>query len=168
MKIKEKFHNFEIKKVMENEKRDTRFQKGNRLWELAETTGRPKIYETPEQLWSYCTEYFVWCENNPLYEKQFHGKDAIECTVPKMRAMTIQGLCVFLGIDITTFYAYEKLSDFSKIIARIRNVIWTQKFEGASAGLLNANIIARELGLAEKVNQNIKVGLDSENSEEYE
>ena len=29
-------------------------------------------------------------------------------------------------------------------------VIRTQKFEGASAGLLNANIIARDLGLSDK------------------
>lgn len=154
---------------MENERADikTRFQKGNRLWELAETTGRPKTFETPEILWKHSVDYFIWCEQNPLYETQFHGKDALECIVPKMRAMTIQGLCVFLGIEVVTFYNYEKLPDFIKVVTRIRNVIWTQKFEGASAGLLNANIIARELGLAEKVNQNIKVGLESENEEEY-
>lgn len=154
---------------MENERADikTRFQKGNRLWELADN-GRPKIFNNAEQLWAACVGYFEWCEQNPLIAIEYHGKDATKCEVDKMRAMTIQGLCVYLGIDIQTFYNYEKQPDFLAIIIRIRNVIWTQKFEGASAGLLNANIIARELGLAEKVNQNIKVGLDSENSEEYE
>ncbi len=36
------------------------------------------------------------------------------------------------------------------VITRIKETIFTQKFEGASADLLNANIIARDLGLADK------------------
>ena len=39
--------------------------------------------------------------------------------------------------------------DFSKVIRDIKDIIEVQKFEGASAGLLNANIIARDLGLAD-------------------
>jgi len=39
---------------------------------------------------------------------------------------------------------------FSTVIADIEAVIKSQKFQGAAAGLLNANIIARDLGLADK------------------
>ena len=40
--------------------------------------------------------------------------------------------------------------DFSQVISTIKEIIETQKFEGASAGLLNPNIIASDLGLADK------------------
>jgi hypothetical protein len=145
-----------------------KFEVGNRFWELAENAGRPKLYETAEQLWSYACEYFVWCADNPLYETQIHGKDAVECVVPKMRAMTIRGLCVFLGIDEDTFLNYEKMPDFFGIISRIRGIIWCQKFEGAGAGLLNANIISRELGLADKTSVNATIKLGKELEDDYE
>jgi hypothetical protein len=35
-------------------------------------------------------------------------------------------------------------------IERAESVIYTQKFTGAAANLLNANLVARELGLADK------------------
>jgi hypothetical protein len=35
-------------------------------------------------------------------------------------------------------------------MVRVEDAIFRQKFEGASADLLNANIIARDLGLADK------------------
>lgn len=141
-----------------------KFEIGNRLWELAENAGRPLAYGNAGELWSYACEYFVWCELNPLSELQFHGKDAVECVVPKMRAMTLQGLCVFLGISNQNFYEYEKRSEFSEIISRIRGVIYCQKFEGAAAGLLNGNLISRELGLTDKqdVTNTIKLGKELE------
>ena len=37
--------------------------------------------------------------------------------------------------------------DFLSVITRIENIIFTQKFTGAAADLLNPNIIARDLGL---------------------
>ena len=36
------------------------------------------------------------------------------------------------------------------VIDDIEKIIYRQKFEGAAAGLLNANIIARDLGLRDK------------------
>lgn len=65
--------------------------------------------------------------------------------------MTEMGLCVFLGISTSSFYKYYVGdNDYVDIITRIREVIRTQKFEGAAAGFLNANIIARDLGLKEQ------------------
>jgi cellobiose-specific phosphotransferase system component IIB len=47
---------------------------------------------------------------------------------------------------------------FSIIISRIIETIYVQKLTGAAAGLLNPNIIAREIGLAEKTeNKNITI-----------
>jgi hypothetical protein len=68
-----------------------------------------------------------------------------------MRAMTIAGLCLFLDIDTTTWSLWRKnRSDLFSVITRVEQVIYQQKFSGAASDLLNANIIARDLGLSDK------------------
>jgi len=119
--------------------------------------GRPPVFETPEILLDSVNEYFAFVEANPLKEAQLIktkvDRDVEEVNtyaLSKMRAMTIQGLCNFLGVSVETFYEYEKKEGFSEIITRARQVMYSQKLEGAAAGLLNPSIIARELGLTEK------------------
>ena len=64
--------------------------------------------------------------------------------------MTIAGLCLFLDIDKTTWENYRANPDFFRVCQEVENGIYQQKFTGASADLLNASIIARDLGLADK------------------
>jgi len=126
--------------------------KGNRFWEARSKHGRSPIFKKPDQLWQACTEYFAWTEDNPLFEDRlvtFQGAATHE-PVAKMRAMTISGLCIFLDIDQTTWRDYGSKKDFSRIVTRVEEIIRAQKFAGAAADLLNPNIIARDLGLAEK------------------
>lgn len=122
---------------------------GNRFWEARSTHGRKPVFESPDKLWEACIEYFNWVEDNPLYESKlvsFQGISTIE-ELPKMRAMTIMGLCLFLDISQTTWDNYRAKEDFVGITTRADDVIRKQKLEGAAADLLNANIIAREIGL---------------------
>lgn len=124
---------------------------GNAFWKLREKHGRDKIFTTPEELWLKACEYFEWCDGNPILTLEFHGKDATECTVPKMRAYTWSGLEYYLDIDsLREYKTNDDYKDFSQVVTRIEKVIYTQKFTGAAAGVLNANIIARDLGLADK------------------
>jgi hypothetical protein len=127
--------------------------KGNRFWEARSSHGANPKFEHPSDLWDACLEYFEWVESNPLYEDKlvtFQGAATHE-PVAKMRAMTIGGLCVFLDIDETSWRGWrESREDLIPVIARVERIIRAQKFEGASADLLNANIIARDLGLADK------------------
>lgn len=125
---------------------------GNRFWEARSSHGRSPIFATPDDLWLACAEYFEWVEANPLWErKAFSSKDGINTIdLPKMRAMTISGLCIFLDISRKTWAEYREKEGFSPICARVDEAIRTQKFEGASAELLNPSIIARDLGLADK------------------
>jgi hypothetical protein len=125
---------------------------GNKFWEARSSHGRNPVFEVPNELWIACCEYFAWVEANPLMEtKAFGSKDGPQTIeLPKMRAMTISGLCIFLDISPSTWAEYRKKEDFSAICSRTDEVIRTQKFEGASADLLNPSIIARELGLADK------------------
>ena len=70
--------------------------------------------------------------------------------------MTVSGLCIFLDIDLTTWVAYRRRQGFTHITGQVDDIIRTQKFEGAAADLLNANIIARELGLVDKAESVVK------------
>lgn len=125
---------------------------GNEFWKARSTHGRNPIFESPEELWEACEEYFQWVEDNPLYEARpfaYQGLVTVE-NLPKMRAMTLAGLCIFLDISRQTWLNYCANEDFFEVTTRVDEIIYSQKFAGAAADLLNANIIARDLGLAEK------------------
>lgn len=126
--------------------------KGNQFWKARSSHGRNPEYSDPELLWEAACEYFEWIEANPLWEDKlvtFQGMATHE-PVAKMRAMTISGLCIFLDIGRRTWDGYRERQDFLPVTTRVEEIIRTQKFEGASADLLNPNIIARDLGLADK------------------
>jgi len=131
---------------------NTQFKPGNQLWKTRSSHGRKPIFQTPEQLWEACCEYFQWVEDNPLWEDKIVSYQGVTTHEPvcKMRAMTIGGLCVFLDMDRRTWLLYAERPDFVPITTRVDEVIREQKFSGAAADLLNANIIARDLGLADK------------------
>ena len=137
------------------------FQKGNKFWLARSSHGRNPIFSNPEQLRNACYEYFEWVENNPLYEEKiFHSQGIItKDTITKMRAMTIGGLRIFLGICEQTWVNYKNNPDFLGVVKEVEEIIYNQKFTGAAADLLNPNIIARELGLADK-QQNEHTGVD--------
>jgi len=134
--------------------------------------GRDHTY-TPEGLWNEALQYFQWVEDNPLWEYKpfaFQGEITM-ATMPKMRAMTVGGFCLFADITRETFRQYSNNVDFIDITTRIEECIREQKFTGAAAELLNPNIIARDLGLndsidhttkGEKINENktISIAID--------
>lgn len=129
---------------------------GNKFWEIRAKHGRERLLTDPDALREDCIGYFQWVEENPLMEAKpfaFQGSSWIE-EVPKMRAMTIDGLCLHLGIAYSTWRDYatrEDRKDFLDVITWAESVIRNQKFTGAAADLLNPNIIARDLGLKETV-----------------
>jgi len=125
---------------------------GNEYWKLRSKDGRDKIFETPEQLLEACNDYFEWVQNNPLKSSEIvKYKDYAELMeVPKMRPMTIEGLCNFIDISVKGFKLYRDRIDFIPVVTRIEQIIYNNKFEGAASGFLNPNIIARDLGLQDK------------------
>lgn len=135
---------------------------GNRFWEMRSSHGRKPIFETPESLWESAAEYFEWVEDNPLYElKVFNYQgDIVKADIPKMRAMTVAGLCLFLDISQQAFGEYRQREGFGEVTSRIDDIIRTQKFTGAAADMLNPNIIARDLGLSDKSDQNVSGSLE--------
>lgn len=135
---------------------------GNQFWLKRSSHGRNPIFPDAETLWNAACEYFQWAEDNPLEEeKVFHAAGQVtHAKVSKMRAMTQAGLCLFLDIGTSTYADYASRDGFSEVTGTIDNVIRGQKFAGAAADLLNANIIARDLGLTDKNQQTIGVDGD--------
>ena len=135
--------------------------KGNQFWLQRSTHGRKPIFETAEALETACYEYFQWIEDNPLKAAElvkFQGKAKVKM-VPKMRAMTESGLCIFLDIPTSTWHNYKTRDDFVEVTTRISEIIFNQKFSGAAADMLNANIIARDLGLTDKKEVKVSSGI---------
>lgn len=126
-----------------------------KIWDRVKP-GRPATFESPDVLWEECIKYFEWVEDNPLYEGKlvsFQGHSTI-VAVPKMRAMTIQGMCLFLNLSLSTWQGWRETerqprTPFSGVLEQAEEIIRKQKFEGAAAELLNPNIIARDLNLKE-------------------
>lgn len=110
------------------------------------------LFETEQALADGFNRYSDHIENNPLVERtpaNYKGK-TVMVNVPKPRAMTLQGLCFFLGIRIAD---WEKMKDdkaFVGIVERIEYAIFDQKFGLGAVGLMNGTMISRDLGLADK------------------
>ncbi len=130
--------------------------KGNNYWSFRDKHGRGFKY-TPELFWDEAIKYFeyisasVWNKKEPIKS----GDNAGTCMeVKKERVPSILGFCAYCGIDTDTFRNYisneENYKDFFEVTTRIRSVIESNQFEGATVGAYNPNIIARKLGLIDK------------------
>lgn len=149
--------------------------KGNQFWKLRSKHGRDKLFASPELLWEAACEYFEWCELNPLYETKAFAFQGIVTTeeLPKMRAMTLSQLCFYLHCNEAYFRQFKSdkekcTNDFSTVINEIETIIFNQKFQGAAADLLNSNIIARDLGLTDKSEQNNTTNIIWQETKNYD
>lgn len=153
-----------------------KFKKGNAAWKARSKHGRDKIFSTPGLLWDAACEYFQWNDENPMYEHEWKvvDKELTAVSNPKMRPYTLIGLCLFCGVATPYFRKFraqldskeeelkampltpdvklklQEVADYWTVIHCIEETIYKQKFEGASSGFFNANIISRDLGLADK------------------
>lgn len=123
---------------------------GNRFWERRSSHGRNPIFATSEELWKACVEYFEDNAAHPLVKPIIHQGELQTEGEPVPRAMTMAGLCIFLDIGESTWSDYKHKDDFSAVVRKVEMVMFDQKFTGAAAGMLNSNIIARDLGLVDR------------------
>lgn len=135
-----------------------KFTKGNKMWQLRSKIGRDMLFSSPELMEDAAAEYFQWCDDNPWkrpdYKVVKNKLEFVELSIS--RPYTWQGLTRYLNCDVSYFSNFKRdrsgklNSAFSQVIAAIESVIYQQKFEGAAVGAFNANIISRDLGLADK------------------
>ena len=123
--------------------------KGNQYWRLAdpEKIGSDPNFSSPIELWERCKEYFEWIDETPIVETETTTSAMNVTTKEKQHAKpyTWEGLYAYLGV--CNLHRYKEKEEFANIISHISNIIYSNKFEGASVGLFNSNIIARDLGL---------------------
>lgn len=129
---------------------------GNNYWEFRGKNGRDFAF-TPETLWDEAVSYFSW-----ISEKTWYKNEAIKSgefagqiiKIPVTTPMSLESFCIFADIDRKTFDNYNSnegnYKDFFPITTRIKSIIESQQFEGATIGAFNPNIIARKLGLADR------------------
>lgn len=150
--------------MAKGQKPKVQFTKGNQEWKLRNKHGRDKLFASPQLMWEAAEEYFQWCIDNPLMESQafsFQGTTKLT-EVPKMRPMTLQGLCLYMGASSSYFRTFktergEKYPDFVAVIQAIEETIENQQYTGAAAGFLNPRIVAMKLGMTEKIQNEISL-----------
>jgi len=140
--------------------------KGNGFWKLRSKHGRDTLFATPGALWEAACEYFESVDNNPFYETKpmsvsngmMAGSEIQLIQIPVKRPYTLHALCTFFDCStswLRNFKANTKDEGFLTVIEQIEETIYNQKFEGAAAGFFNANIISRDLGLKDSIDNNI-------------
>jgi hypothetical protein len=116
--------------------------------------GRELKIKTPAEFLEKAYEYFKWCDENPWSKKEaIKGGDfaGTIISIPTQRPYTIEGMCVYIGINRKTFTElYSTRKEFIPVTTHAREVIEANQLEGAIVGVYNPNIIARKLGLADK------------------
>jgi hypothetical protein len=124
--------------------------------------GRPRIYNDIDALNTAVMNYFLWVDEHPMYKYDYRvvDKELCEVSLPLKRPYSVRGLVQYLG---TSHDYFDKIikgdirppsniphEEFVGYWNTIKGMIWQQKFDGAAVGFFNANLIARDLGLADK------------------
>lgn len=138
---------------------------GNKFWLMRTKHGRDKLFESPAVLLEACLDYFEQTSQRVWEKTEYKGADIVEVKIPTSVPFTLSGLCIFLDIDDNTWFRYrkdEQYKDFWDVTTHVEKIIYTQKFEGAVVGAYNANIIARDLGLADKTETKTDVTVKDE------
>lgn len=131
---------------------------GNQFWKLRSKHGRDKIFSSGEMIDKSVDEFMSALYENPIKEHDFVGKDATEVEKNKYRVPTWNRFANFCGVHSAHFLQLkhdlkDKTDEFSKDIyaalMRADDLFYSEKFEMASAGLANASLIGKHLGIHE-------------------
>lgn len=121
--------------------------------------GKPLAFPTPINMLDAIVEYFEAVDDNPYLIHDFVGKDASSVNRRHHRPYTWHALCLYLGYNTIYFNRFEEQctekgfrggDQYCKVITHARDIIYDNKFSGASSGIFSHHIIARDLGLADK------------------
>jgi len=140
------------------------------LWEAAgiptRGRGRPRHFDTPEEMIERAVEYFRHSERTTIDEVLVFANGSTQVKshpVPFLR----KGLLLFLGLSDNAYQEYragyrdkkmiedhvldpDETITFAEACAWMDQVIAHQKMSGAVVGIYNAQMVGRILGLAER------------------
>jgi hypothetical protein len=127
------------------------FQKGNSFWKERLKDGRYFKIKTKEKLLDLVTGYFEYCEQNPMpFDSYYTSKGELRVNY-KPRPFTKGGLALYCGYaGWDKFCNLKKEPDYAEIITYAEELIFEQKYTNAAIGVFKENLIARDLGIADK------------------
>lgn len=135
---------------------------------------KPKLIETPQDLWALFIEYRTEVKSNPRTIADYVGKEGNRVDKPLERPLTIEGFKNYCAEHVGDIQAYlfnrdDAYSQYSTIVTRIRDEIRQDQLEGGMVGQYNQNLTARINGLVDKQETKhegeIKVTLDLSNND---
>jgi DNA-packaging protein gp3 len=131
-----------------------------------------KLIATPELLWQHFEDYVKHETNNPLYKREYVGKDGNEVDTPLQVPITFEGFECYLADKniIQDLCDYSKnaegrYEEYIPTVRRIQKYCFVQNFKGAAVGLFGARIISMKLGLINKTenkNENTNIEVTAE------
>ena len=155
--------------------------KGNEFWKLRTKHGREKLFTDPKAFKEACYEYFESVHGDPLYSVEQRrattGREIPQgatneeraelldplIKIPKPRAFTLRGLCIYMGLNTRYFndleaqiaqellqpnkMTLEVAKEYSEILLHIREIIFQRKYDLAAGGFLNPVIMSRDRDL---------------------
>ena len=146
----------------------TPFKYGNKALTYKEKQIRSRVFAKPETLLEAFDEYEIYIKENPwmMNELVKSGDLAgIVMEVPTVVPMTIRGYCRFIGLTYAWWKYRRKECELSEktsealylsAMEEIEEGIYNHKFKGGAVGAFNANLISRDLGIAEKTEVDVK------------
>jgi hypothetical protein len=123
--------------------------------------GRPRIFNSPQELWDAFEKYKQHTKANPILVHDFVGKDATEVYKRKEVPLTIEGFqCFLVDEGYVTFPDIDKYLDgthkeFVSISVAIKKDIRRDQLKGGMAGIYNASLTARINGLVDKTEKTV-------------
>lgn len=117
--------------------------------------GRPRHFDSAQQMLDECMEYFRWLDDNPLQLDNIVSDQGSPVRMPKLkqRAPTIGGMCLFLGISQRKWGAYRQSEDedIRTICEIVDEMIRERKFAYGAASEFSARLISMDLGMTAKM-----------------
>lgn len=131
---------------------------GNDFWKRRSSHGRKPKFANADDLLDAVCQYFDDTVATPIevpVHKSVGGvmEWVIEC---RPRPFTKEKMCLFIDVGLSTWDGWRNPNgehfreDLSGVIQYAEQTCRSQAFDLAAAGLVNANIISRYLGLADK------------------
>jgi len=112
-----------------------------------------KNIETPEDLLTHFKEYVKYEQEHPMRKVEYVGKDGRLEKTPLETPVTFDGFECYLRENnvIKSHLGHYEDKNYLPIITHIRQFCYVHNFKGAAVNLFNANLIAKKLGLTEKI-----------------
>lgn len=116
--------------------------KGNKF--AIGNSGKPKMFNSPEELEKEIEDYFKWCDDNPIREQNWVGKEGSEVYKTKQRPYLIEGLCLRLNCERQTLLNYEKkpgYEEYFDILTRAKRKITQNNLTYGLTGEYNPRLV---------------------------